>query len=260
MSTGDLSEDSVTYLEEKHIKPLLEELFHDVLLHLPEDPLEFLLRSLEGKTSLRMMIVGPSGSGKLTQSRRIAQKYGVVLVNADEIFREEMEKNMEEGKTRASWFREGNAVPSDVAAELIIKRLNAEDAARNGWVLDGFPRTRSQALRLQEAGMSPMLFAVLDVPAEVAVQRCAGRRYDPITQNVYHEKYVLPPAGTMVEPTEDGDASLATVVGRWKYFDARKDELIECYEPFFVRINGDQSVERVFEEVCEQVDSRFVSV
>ncbi|PWU89357.1 putative adenylate kinase [Trypanosoma cruzi] len=260
MSTGELSAGSAAYFEEKHINTLMEELFHDVMVHLPDDPLQFLLHALDRKTTLRLMVLGPSGAGKRTQSRRIAQKYGAVVVNADDVFREEMSKETKEGEKVANCMREGIPVPHDVASELIIRRLKMEDASSNGWVLNGFPRTRSEALRLQTAGISPLFFILLDLPYEVAVQRCNGRRYDPITQNVYHMEFCPPPEGMAVERMFEDDDSLAAVVSRWKYFDARKDELIECYEPVFVRIDGSRPVDVVSQEIFEQVDARYVAV
>ncbi|RNF17026.1 adenylate kinase [Trypanosoma conorhini] len=260
MSTGELSAEAAAYFEEKHINSLLEELFHDVVMHLPDDPLQFLLHALDGKTTLRLLVLGPSGCGKRTQSRRIAQKYGAVVVNADDVFREEMSRKTEAGEKLASCMRDGLPIPSDIASELIIRRLQEEDTRSKGWVLNGFPQTRSQALRLQEAGISPLLFILLDVSSEVAVRRCDGRRYDPVTQNVYHMEFAPPPRGMPVERMSEDDGSLAAVASRWKYFDARKNELIECYEPVFVRIDGDRPVDVVSQEICEQVDARYVAV
>lgn len=260
MSTGELSEEAVAYLEEKHIKSLLEELFHDVLVHLPDNPLEFLLKALEGKTSLRLMIVGPFGSGKRTQSRRIAEKYGAVVVYADDVFREEMAKDTEEGKEIARCLKERATLPNDLAAELIIRRLRMEDAVRNGWILVGFPQTRSQALHLQTAGISPVLLVMLHVSTEVAVQRCVERHEDPTVERTHRREEESSPRGVQEAPLGEDDMSLAAVVRRWKYFDARRDEITECYEPFFVSIEGDRPVDVVFDDICEQIDSRYVSV
>ncbi|RNF02428.1 adenylate kinase [Trypanosoma rangeli] len=260
MSTGELSAEAAAYFEEKHINSLLEELFHDVVLHLPDDPLQFLLHALDRKTTLRLLLLGPSSCGKRTQSRRIAQKYGVVIINADDVFREEISRKTESGEKLASCMQEGLPMPSDIASELIIRRLQEEDSRSRGWVLNGFPRTRSEALRLQAAGISPILFILLDVSSEVAVRRCDGRRYDPLTQNVYHMEFAPPPREMAVERMFEDDGSLAAVTSQWKYFDARKEELIGCYEPVFVRIDGDRPVDVVSQEIFEQVESRYVAV
>ncbi|KAG8341042.1 Adenylate kinase AAA domain [Trypanosoma vivax] len=260
MSTGQLSAESVAYLEEKRVTYLLEELFHDVLRHLPDNPLEFLLKALEGRTTLHMMIVGPPGCGKQTQSRLIAKKYGAIHVRAEEVFLEEVKRGTEEGQIVEQCMKEGQQIPDHVASELVIKRLSQGDALQNGWVLDGFPQTRSQALRLQTAGLPPLLFVVLDVSSEESVKRCAGRRIDPLTQKIYHMEYFPPTAAVSLELVSPHDESRAAVFSRWKHFDARKDEITGCYEPFFVRIDGERSVDEVFAEICEQIDFRYVSV
>ncbi|KAH9580909.1 hypothetical protein LSM04_000815 [Trypanosoma melophagium] len=260
MSTGELPSEVVAYMEEKHVKVILEEAFHDVLTELPENPLEFLLKAFEKKTTLRLMLVGPTGSGKHRQSSLLAEKYGAVLINADDVFKSEIEKGTEEGKILQSKLRESNQIPSDIASKLIIKRVREEEAVNNGWVLSGFPQTRSHALHLQEAGISPRLFILLDVPSEVAVKRCTERSCDSATQNIHQIEDAHPPTVTEKKPINNSDNSLESIMRRWNCFDARRDELIECYKPFLVRIDGSRSTDTVFSEICEQVDSRFVSV
>ncbi|RHW72610.1 adenylate kinase [Trypanosoma brucei equiperdum] len=260
MSTGQLSADAVKYLEEKRVTYLLEELFHDVLRNLPENPLEFLLKALERKTTLHLIIVGPPGSGKQTQARRIAKRYDAVHVRAQDIFLNEVKRRTPEGEIIERCMRDGEQVPSHISSELVIRRLREDDVVKRGWVLDGFPQTRSQALRLQTAGLSPLLFVMLDVGNEVSVKRCAGRRYEPITRNIYHIEYLPAPSGMHLELMSPDDESRAAVASRWKYFDARRGELVGCYEPMYVRIDGDRPFDTVFAEICEQVDSRFVSV
>lgn len=280
MSAGELSDESIAYLEKNNIKPLLEELFHDVLMHLPDNPLEFLLKALCGKTTLRLIIVGPVGSGKQTQSQLVAQKYGVVHVKAEDVFREEMAKGTEEGGRVALCLREGTPLPNDLAAELITRRLKMEDAASKGWVLDGFPLMRAQALHLQAAGLSPLLVVMLHVPTEVSVERCVGCQKDPATQRKdCAERFFFgrdarrneEGSGEKKKDDDDGaeavfaaddcfDTSLAALVRRWKYFDARKDEITECYESFFVCVDGARPVDVVFNEICEQIDFRYLPV
>ncbi|CCD17570.1 unnamed protein product [Trypanosoma congolense IL3000] len=260
MSTGQLSAEAVEYLEKKRVTYLLEELFHDVLRHLPENPLEFLLNALDNKTTLQLIIVGPPGSGKQTQARRIAKRYGAVHVRAQDLFLREVANKTPEGEIIERCMAEGEEVPTHITSELVIRRLKEEDVVKRGWVLEGFPQTRSQALRLQTAGLPPLLFIVLDVDSEMSVKRCMGRQYDPITQNIYHADYLPPPVGMQVERLSPEDGSRAAVASGWKYFDARRDELVECYEPFYVRIEGSRTFEEVFTEICEQVDSRFASV
>ncbi|ORC89980.1 adenylate kinase [Trypanosoma theileri] len=260
MSTGELPEDVVAYMEEKHVKVILEEAFHDILTELPEKPLEFLLKAFEKKTTLRLMVVGATGSGKQRQSSLLAEKYGAVLINAIDVFKSEIAKGTEEGKILESKLREGNEIPSGIAANLIIERVREGEAANKGWVLSGFPQTRSQALRLQEAGISPRLFILIDVPSEVAVKRCTERQSDTTTHD-NHQIEDAPASPVMeVDPMNGSDNSLESIMRRWNFFEARKDELIECYKPFLVRIDGSRSTETVFNEICEQVDSRFVSV
>jgi adenylate kinase len=128
---------------------------------------------------MRVIMLGPPGAGKGTQSERIAARYGVPHISSGEIFREEVTRQTEVGKTLAGYLKAGDLVPDDLVLSLIMDRV--VDAAENqgGYVLDGFPRTLPQAkaaagtAREAKAGAQAVLF--LDVPREVLLHRLADR-------------------------------------------------------------------------------------
>jgi adenylate kinase len=146
---------------------------------------------------MRLIVLGPPGAGKGTQSARICAKYGVSHVSTGDIFRAAVQAGTALGEEVSAHVREGRLVPDDVAVRVVRERLGEPDLAL-GFVLDGFPRTHAQALALGKAlaedGIALDAALWLDVPAELLVSRIEGRRLDPLTQRIYHLDYAPPPA------------------------------------------------------------------
>jgi adenylate kinase len=125
---------------------------------------------------MRMLILGPQGSGKGTQAKLIAEAYGIPHVATGDILRSAIAEGSELGARVAPFVERGDLVPDDLMVELIRERL----ADENGFVLDGFPRTVPQAealdAMLEEIGRQLDVVVLLEVDDEVALERLLGRR------------------------------------------------------------------------------------
>lgn len=130
---------------------------------------------------MNLLVLGPQGSGKGTQAKRIAADYGVPHVSTGDIFRAAVAEGSELGRRVEPILAAGELVPDELTVELIEARLAEEDAGR-GFVLDGFPRTLAQAEALDRmlAGIGRALDAVLffDLDDETARERLLGRALD----------------------------------------------------------------------------------
>jgi adenylate kinase len=116
---------------------------------------------------MRIVMLGPPGSGKGTQAARLSARLGVPAVSTGEIFRAERDRDSSLGQRAASYLDHGHLVPDDIVAEVVRRRLSKPDTAP-GFLLDGFPRTVPQAVALDElltAANTP-LDAVLDLSAD----------------------------------------------------------------------------------------------
>ena len=141
---------------------------------------------------MRVIMLGPPGSGKGTQGERIASRYGVPHISSGELFRDEVARQTETGKTLQRYLDAGDLVPDDLVLSLIMDRVIAAHAD-GGWVLDGFPRTLPQAeaaaKAAAEAGISAQAVVYLEVPPEVLAERLADRgegRVDDSAQVARH--------------------------------------------------------------------------
>ncbi|MCS7139039.1 MAG: adenylate kinase [Crenarchaeota archaeon] len=139
---------------------------------------------------MRIIILGPPGSGKGTYSSRLAIKLGIPHISTGDIFREEIKRGSELGNSISNYVSSGKLVPDDVVNMVIEKRLSQEDC-REGFILDGYPRTLNQAEFLD--GISKIDVVInLNVPKEVIVRRLSSRLICKNCGAIFN-KITLPP-------------------------------------------------------------------
>ncbi|KAL0737808.1 hypothetical protein Bca4012_014018 [Brassica carinata] len=112
---------------------------------------------------LKIMISGAPASGKGTQCELITQKYGLVHISAGDLLRAEIVSGSENGRLAKEYMEKGQLVPTEIVAMMVKDRLSQTDSEQNGWLLDGYPRSSSQATALKEFGFHPDLFILLEI-------------------------------------------------------------------------------------------------
>jgi len=141
---------------------------------------------------MKIIMLGAPGAGKGTQAKKIAEKYGIPHISTGDIFRANIKNQTELGMKAKSYMDQGALVPDELTLELIMDRFTNDDC-KNGYVLDGFPRTIPQAEALTKA-LSDKQDAVdyainVDVPDEAIVTRMSGRRACLACGGTYHIKF-----------------------------------------------------------------------
>jgi adenylate kinase len=128
---------------------------------------------------VNILIFGPNGSGKGTQGAIVQKKYNVAHIESGAIFRQNIKGGTELGQKAKEYIDRGDLVPDDITIPMILDRLK-EDDAKDGWILDGFPRNPVQGetlyKALQEAGISLDYVVEIILPRDVAKLRITGRR------------------------------------------------------------------------------------
>jgi len=133
---------------------------------------------------MRLVLLGPPGSGKGTQAARLAEALRVPRISTGDILRRNVAQGTELGTKAKAFMESGQLVPDDLVIAMTAERLREPDA-RNGFILDGFPRTIAQAEAL--ARLTPLDAVVnLFLEPEELVKRSAGRRICPKCESVYH--------------------------------------------------------------------------
>jgi len=180
---------------------------------------------------VRLILIGPPGAGKGTQAKVLCEKWGISQISTGDMLRDAKKAGTPLGLQAAEFMTKGALVPDEVVIGLVGERLGRPDA-KNGFLLDGFPRTVPQAEALEGLlkGRGIALDAVvqLDVPRELLVERATLRRTDKRTGQIYHLKYNPPPFGAELEHRADDQPE--TVAKRLDAYEAMTAALLPYYQ------------------------------
>jgi adenylate kinase len=128
---------------------------------------------------MNILFFGPNGSGKGTQGAILKDKYNIAHIESGAIFRDNISNGTELGAKAKAYIDKGDLVPDEITIPMILSRLQ-EDDCKNGWLLDGFPRNKNQAEKLdealKEAGMALDIVIEMILDREIAKNRIMGRR------------------------------------------------------------------------------------
>lgn len=208
---------------------------------------------------MKIVMLGAPGAGKGTQAIKIADKYDIPHISTGDIFRANIKGGTELGQKAKSYIDKGELVPDEVTIGMLLDRI-AQDDCKNGYVLDGFPRTIPQAESLTEALKSQddkIDFALnIDVPDEAIIERMSGRRACPKCGATYHIVYAAPKTENICDKcgTEliiRSDDKPETVKDRLNVYHQQTEPLIAYYKAAGVlrEVNGTQELPKVFEDV-----------
>jgi adenylate kinase len=177
-----------------------------------------------------VVLVGPPGSGKGTQAKKLCEKFGIPQISTGEMLRAAKAAGTLDKKLLEMMDR-GGLVPDEVVIDLIDHRIDAPDCAP-GFLLDGFPRTVPQAQALEgllaRRGRTISAVVQLDVPRSALEERLIHRRTDKRSGQIYHLIYNPPPPGAELEHRADDRP--AAVGKRLDAYDAMTAALLPYYE------------------------------
>ncbi len=210
------------------------------------------------------VLIGPPGAGKGTQAKVIAEKYGLVHISSGDLFRENLKNQTELGKEAQGYISRGELVSDALTIKMVRERISRADC-KKGALLDGFPRTPAQAdaltEMLKEFDSKVELVPLIDVPAEILVERLSGRWTCRAQGHVFHEKFNPPQKpgvcdidGSELYQREDDQKS--TVVNRIKVYSEQTAPLIEYYgnKKLLVKIDGTQAIDLVTKDLLEAIE------
>ncbi|CAI9786675.1 unnamed protein product [Fraxinus pennsylvanica] len=199
---------------------------------------------------LKVMISGAPASGKGTQCELITKKYDLVHIAAGDLLRAEVAAGTENGRRAKECMEKGQLVPDEIVVTMVKERLSQPDSQEKGWLLDGYPRSSSQATALKGFGFEPHIFILLDVPEEILVERVVGRRLDPVTGKIYHLKYSPPETEEIAARlTQRFDDTEEKVKLRLLTHNKNVEAVLSMYEDVTVRVDGSLSKEDVYTKI-----------
>ena len=210
---------------------------------------------------MKIIMLGAPGAGKGTQAKKIAAKYQIPHISTGDIFRANIKNGTELGNKAKEYMEKGLLVPDELTCDLVVDRIGQEDC-KNGYVLDGFPRTIHQAEALKaalEKRGEKMDFAIdVDVPDENIVRRMSGRRACLGCGSTYHIEHIPPKTEGICDVCggklvlRDDDAP-ETVQNRLKVYHEQTQPLLDFYgkEGILKTVDGTLEMEAVFEKITE---------
>ena len=208
---------------------------------------------------MKIIMLGAPGAGKGTQAKQIAAKYSIPHISTGDIFRANIKNGTELGKKAKTFMDQGLLVPDELVVDLVVDRVNQEDC-KNGYVLDGFPRTIPQAEALDKAlsanGESVDYAINVEVPDENIINRMSGRRSCKDCGAIFHVQYNPPKkenccdvcGGELILRDDD---KAETVKKRLEVYHEQTAPLIAHYKEAgsLHEIDGTQDIKVVFEEI-----------
>ena len=209
--------------------------------------------------NMKIIMLGAPGAGKGTQAKQIAKKYGIPHVSTGDIFRANIKEGTALGMEARSYMDKGQLVPDDLTVKILLDRVAKPDC-KNGYVLDGFPRTIPQAEVLDKAVTElndKIDYAIdVDVPDENIINRMSGRRACLKCGATYHIVNVPPKkegicdsCGSELVIRDDDKAE--TVKKRLETYHEQTQPLIEYYtkKGILKSVDGTQPMDKVFDDI-----------
>ncbi|KAI1900552.1 hypothetical protein AGOR_G00051100 [Albula goreensis] len=240
------------YAEKHELFDLMQSMVTHLLVDKPEDPLQYLIDLLK-RDSLevpRVILLGPPASGKRTIAKQLCAYTRAIHITARSILAEDTEL-----ARRAQQHREQRQeIPSELWIRLIQQRLSKTDCIQQGWLLEGIPQSRQEALLLQELGISPDHVVMLEASEAVLFDRSHGKRVDPMTGDVYHTAYRWPRDEAVERRLEQREAlSEEHMAARLLRYHREADALRRTYGNRLAVINADQPHKDVLAQVLTRV-------
>ena len=206
---------------------------------------------------MRLILLGAPASGKGTQAAVLTEKFGVPKISTGDMLRAAVTAGTELGKQADSLMKAGQLVPDSVVIGLVKERVSQPDA-KNGFILDGFPRTVPQADALAALLVSlgtPLDKVVqIDVSRDLLEERATLRRTDKRTGHIYHLKYSPPPLDAELDHRADDQPE--TVKKRLDQYDAMTAALLPHYEKLGLlrRVDGVGSPKEITTRILAALD------
>jgi adenylate kinase len=201
---------------------------------------------------LQVIISGAPASGKGTQCALIVDAFDVVHLSTGDMLRAAVAAGTELGLSAKGYMDEGALVPDALVIEMVVDRVRRDDCVRRGWLLDGFPRTKAQAVALDEAHVVPDAVVSLDVCDDLLVERVVGRRVDPVTGDIYHTVFNAPPPGEVADRcVQRSDDTEEKARARLSTFHCNSAAIERHYARVLTRVDGARGKAAVFGDVKE---------
>ena len=216
---------------------------------------------------MKIILLGAPGAGKGTQSNFLKTKFNIPQISTGDMLRSAVANKTELGVSAKDFMDRGLLVPDDLIINLVKLRIN-EDDCKNGFLLDGFPRSIPQAQAMKDIGINIDYVIEIQVPDEDIIERLSGRRIHLESGRIYHIKYNPPKEEGKDDITGEpliirDDDIKETILKRLETYHHQTEPLVSFYSswsneniensPVFISVEGTKSPNKVNHELNEKL-------
>lgn len=215
---------------------------------------------------MKIILLGAPGAGKGTQAQTLTKTFEIPQISTGDMLRAAIKAGTELGKLAKSFMDEGKLVTDEIIIGLVKERI-AQNDCKNGFLLDGFPRTVPQADALKDAGVEIDAVVEIDVPDEEIVKRMSGRRVHPASGRTYHLVFNPPKVEGKDDETGDDliqrdDDREEIVLDRLRVYHEQTAPLVDYYTAEakandtvkYIRVDGTLPIDTVEKEILSQLN------
>ncbi|KAK6195868.1 hypothetical protein SNE40_001206 [Patella caerulea] len=247
------------YAEHHGVFDMYKRLLEQLIITKPADPVTYLIDLLkrENDDVPQIVILGPPAAGKRSIAKLICAKTRAAHLTMENLIGDAELDLREEAE---NCINSKKAVPTELWSKIIEQRMQLFDCVKKGWVMEGFPQTREQALALQEKGIYPKHCVVLESPDTVLIERASGKRIDPKTGDVYHTTFNWPSNAEIQSRLEEATGCTEEeMITKLIVYHRHIDAILRCYDKVLKKVNADQPKADVFAQVFTFVCSQLRS-
>ena len=216
---------------------------------------------------MRIILLGAPGAGKGTQAQILKDKFNIPQISTGDMLRAAIKANTKLGLEAKQFMDSGALVPDQLIIELVKERIQNEDC-KQGFLLDGFPRTIPQAEAMKQASISIDIVIEIDVPDNVIVERLSGRRTHPASGRIYHIQNNPPKIQDKDDITGEplvqrDDDKKETILKRLDVYHSQTKPLVDYYSKWaasenkelrYIKINGLGDVKDIQKTIFDQIN------
>ena len=209
---------------------------------------------------MNLLIIGAPGAGKGTMSELILENYELVHVSTGDMLRQAVKDETAVGLKAQEYMNKGELVPDEIIHDIIVERFSKDDIESKGFLFDGYPRTKNQAIDLDEIlkqlGKTIDGVINLDIEDEELIKRITGRRLCPTCGEIYNIYYLPSKKEGICDKCDDNliqrkDDNLESLKVRLSEYHKNTQPVIEYYQDFDLvkHVDASKTIDEVFEEV-----------
>lgn len=226
---------------------------------------EEILSTAGSKESVRLVVIlmGPPGSGKGTHAAPLSKRLGIPHISTGDLFRENIRNETQLGKKAGEYIQKGQLVPDSLVLDMLFNRIKAADC-KQGYILDGFPRTLAQAQALDarlQGSRSRVIAVNLQISDDLLLERITGRMSCKGCNQLYHKTYSPPKKNTLCDSCQGilyqrDDDKAEILIKRLEVYHEQANPLISYYRSKkggLKEVSAEQSPSQVFESVVESI-------